>query len=1075
MSSIKTKENIEAIYPLTPMQEGMLFHYLSEPDSGAYFEQYTCSYIGAVDSEALNRAWQKVVDHYAILRTLVIWERKDRPLQIVRKHADLEWHEEDLSIDDEDISKKKLNCFLKQDINRGFNLKQAPLMRIALFKMSDIEYRFVWSFHHLLLDGWSSPLLFNNVFNLYEAYKQGKDLDIKQTPPFQNYISWLQKQEAVEAEDYWTEYLSGFCAPTKLQLSSPLSDSRKPSCYEKLSVNLNPKMAVALRSLVRKHQLTLNTLVQGAWAYLLSCYSGEKDVMFGSTVSGRPAELKGVVEMVGLFINTLPVRVKIDTRVSVFKWLKNLQSRQLESKDFEYSSLVEIHKWSEIPRREGLFESILIFENYPTIEAKERSLGFTINNEHTREQTNYPLTIGVEPDNNFLLNCIFDCTCYDATTISRLLEHFKIILENIARNPSKSINYQSILTEEENRLLRSWNQTESNNPNDIGVHQLVEEQVVLRPDKVAVSFNQENISFNDLDIKANKLAHYLISSGVKKGDLVGLCVARSIEMIVCILAVQKAGAAYLPLDPEYPNERIKFILNDAKIILLLTESQFDFHLSKCSETLILIDKEANAIGACDDKTPEIKVNGLDVAYVIYTSGSTGRPKGVRVPHSSVVNFLLSMKNKPGLTQDDRLLAVTTLAFDIAVLELFLPLITGARVVLADRESVLDGEALLKTIEKANITIMQATPATWRLMLAAGWEKPLEPVSKLKILCGGEAMPEDLVEPLLARSESLWNMYGPTETTVWSTLFQIEGSSKRILIGKPIANTKIHVLDHNKEEQIIGVSGELYISGAGVTLGYLNREELTAERYIEHPLGRLYRTGDLVRHQPDGNLEYVNRLDNQVKVRGFRIELGEVEFFLSSHSSIYQSVVVIREDQPGDSRLVAYYVSKDDELSVTQLRKYLRSHLPNYMIPQHFVTMKELPVTANKKIDRKALPEPFNSGVGTDQFQPARTDNEKLLVMIWQDVLKIDKVGINDNFFDLGGHSLLSMQVITRLKDETGLKLELRAMVLDTLEQIAAQYPEVEVVDDSGTSDVSDTKKGFLRNLKQRFIPKKMSN
>jgi amino acid adenylation domain-containing protein len=1075
LSNDNTKENIEAIYPLSPMQEGMLFHYLSEPDSGAYFEQYTCTYKGAISSDALKRAWQKVVDCNPILRTLVIWERKDRPLQVVRKDATLEWYEEDCSTESEAGRAEKIKVFLQQDLDRGFNLKQAPLMRMALLKLSDDEYYFVWSFHHLLLDGWSSPLLFNSVFALYQAYKEGKDLELKETPPYRNYIAWLQKQDMVKAEAYWKKTLQGFSSPTKLNVSGPEVNSNTTSFYEKLSVNLSSQASVALSELSRQHQLTLNSVVQGAWAYLLSCYSGESDVVFGSTVSGRPAELPGVVEMVGLFINTLPVRVKINSEVPVFEWLKTLQAEQLESKDYEYSPLVDIQKWSEVPRRQALFDSILIFENYPNVDSEESSLGFTINNEHTREQTNYPLTIGVEPDNNFLLNCIFDCTQYDAETIAGLLGHFKNILENIAEYNDKPINYKTILMNAEIQLFESWNQTNSDYPDDVCLHQLTAEQARSSADKIAISFNGLDISFQQLDEKANKLSHYLIAQGVKVNDLVGLCVERSIDMVVSMLAIHKAGAAYLPLDPEYPSDRIAFILDDANVGILLTEFELQDQLSECSSQLIFLDKETESIEQCKSVAPETDVTADSIAYVIYTSGSTGKPKGVQVPHKSVVNFLYGMKTRPGILSDDVLLAVTTLAFDIAVLELFLPLITGARIELADREVASDGRVLLERINQSGVTMMQATPATWRLMLAAGWNESDDNYTEnLKVLCGGEAMPADLAADLLSRVASVWNMYGPTETTVWSTVYQVTDADKPIMIGKPIANTDIYIVDCNMHDQPVGVAGELYIGGSGVTRGYLNRDSLTKERFVNHASGRLYRTGDLVRYHSDGNIEYINRLDNQVKVRGFRIEPGEIESVLSQHENIDQAVVLIREDQPGDTRLVAYYLTDNDDLSTTQLRKHLRTHLPDYMIPQHFVQLEELPVTPNGKIDRLALPAPFNTGVSDDQYVAPRTDNEKFLAAIWQDVLKVDRVGAYDNFFELGGHSLLSMQVITRLKDETGLKLELRAMVMDTLEQIAAQYAEVEAVDISEEEASASGSGGFLTKLKQRFIPKKES-
>jgi amino acid adenylation domain-containing protein len=612
-------------------------------------------------------------------------------------------------------------------------------------------------------------------------------------------------------------------------------------------------------------------------------------------------------------------------------------------------------------------------------------------------------------------------------------------------------------------LFDDWNRTEADYPRDRCLHQLFEAQVERTPEAIAVEYGGQKLSYRELDARANQFARFLNDSGVVSGALVGVFMERSLEMVVALCGILKAGAAYLPLDPEYPGERIAFILGDAQVELLVTEQGLEDQLPDNSSQLIFMDKDWPQIEAHSTSVPDTAVTPDSIAYVIYTSGSTGKPKGVQVPHRTVSNFLTSMAREPGISPDDVLLAVTTISFDIAVLELFLPLVSGARIELADRITSSDGTALLDKIKTSGVTIMQATPSTWRLMLSAGWGK----LDNFKVLCGGEAMPADLAVELVNHASSVWNMYGPTETTVWSTVYQIEDGHQPVLIGKPISNTQVYILDESMQQQPVGVAGELYIGGSGVTCGYLNREELTKERFVKDIFGKdesghLYRTGDLVRYRDDGNIEYINRLDNQVKVRGFRIELGEIEAVLSSHPDVDQCVVVVREDRPGDKRLVAYYVQQaGDEVSGTVLRKHLRSTLPNYMVPQYFVDLDALPVTPNGKVDRKALPVPFNTGPVEEGYVAPRTENETILANIWQEVLGIDKVGVYDNFFELGGHSLLSLKVISRVRDEAGVELKLILMVTDTLEQIAAQCQTMAASDEASKAPVDTNFVGRL--------------
>lgn len=614
-------------------------------------------------------------------------------------------------------------------------------------------------------------------------------------------------------------------------------------------------------------------------------------------------------------------------------------------------------------------------------------------------------------------------------------------LQGMVADPDESLSRLSLLTiAERERVLVEWNDTYAEYPRHRCVHQLFEDQVGRTPDATAVVFENQELSYRELDSRANQLAHHLLKLGVGPDSLVGICVQRSPDMIAGLLGIWKAGGAYVPLDPEYPLDRLSFMLQDSGLNVLITEKQFRPKFSGYKGQLVCVDLEA----ICEERSENCSGGSRpeNLAYVIYTSGSTGKPKGVQICNQSLVNFLVSMRSSPGLVPEDSLLAVTTISFDIAALELYLPLIVGARVVLASRETAVDGYKLQKTLASTTITVMQATPATWRLLLEAGWQGS----NNFKILCGGEALPRDLAVELLKRGSSVWNMYGPTETTVWSTTSRIAAGDSPITIGRPIANTEIYVLDNHLEPVPVGVPGELYIGGAGVARGYLNRPELTAEKFIAHPFrdresgAHLYRTGDLARFRANGELECLGRIDNQVKVRGFRIELGEIESVLGQYPGVKESVVTAREDTPGDKRLVAYVVVRQAQsVEVDALREFLKQRLPDYMLPSQFVPVEALPLTPNGKVDRRALPKPQQLTVTPQSGQVApRNDIESRLVKIWESVLNIRPVGVKENFFELGGHSLLVARLLRRIEHAFGKKLSMAAIFeAPTVEQQAA--------------------------------------
>ncbi|WP_414575248.1 amino acid adenylation domain-containing protein [Anabaena sp. CCY 9402-a] len=1014
------------------MQAGMLFHTLYAPNSGVYFEQRSCLIRGNLNKAAFRQAWQRVVERHPVLRTAFHYSELEKPLQVVYDCVELPWQEFDWCGVETTEQQAKLTEFLECDCNSGFNIQQPPLMRCAVIRLEANKHQFIWSHHHLLMDGWCNGILLTEVFTIYKAFCLGQDVILPPPIPYRNYILWLQQQNPEQAESYWRKHLQDFTAPTFLGMRSDNVETLYATSLQGIGYE-------AMQNFVRQHRLTLNTLVQGAWALLLSRYSGENDVLFGTTVSGRPPELPQVERIVGLFINTLPVRVDVDGEIQIIPWLQQLQAQQVEREQYSYSSLVDIQGWSSVPRGTPLFESLLIFENYPvSIESVIKSFDQTLQIEDTQgfEKTNYPLALTVIPGQELLFKVSYDLFYFDTETITRLLGHLETLLLSMVNEPEQRLSQISILTPEERELiLKDWNQTTQAYPNQC-IHQLFEAQVERTADAIALVFGEECLTYRELNSKANQLAHYLQQLGVKPETTVGICLERSPEMLIGILGVLKAGGVYLPLDPTYPDERVRWILGDAQVRVLLVHAETQRRRGEF-ERVVCWEGDGQAIALQSIENPISDVTAESLAYVIYTSGSTGKPKGVMIEQRSLTNLITALQQQLGICSTDYWLAITTIAFDIAALELFLPLIVGARVILTPQTALVDPSQIAAIIEQQQITVMQATPATWRLLIAHGWEGKAD----LKILCGGEALDKSLAQQLLSSAQEVWNLYGPTETTIWSAAQKLI-PDEPVTIGHPIANTQFYILDQHLQPVPIGVPGELYIGGAGVARGYLNRPELTAEKFLlktpplclfaptlrerqgrmrEKKIIPLYKTGDRARYLPDGTIEYLGRLDNQVKIRGFRIELGEIEALLSQYPQVQAAVVVVTEDTTEDKRLVAYIVSQNPE--ITDLRQYLAKHLPDYMIPSQFITLDALPLTPNGKVDRRALPKPqFQT---SSQTIAPRTPTEELLLNIWQNILNLNSVGITDNFFTLGGHSLLVIRLVSQIQQVFGVDISLR--------------------------------------------------
>jgi len=1030
------KKNIENIYPLSPTQQGILFHTLYSSQSGVYVSQFCCTIDDSINISALEQAWQLVVARHQVLRTSFHWERCEQPFQVVYRQVKLPWEQSDWGNISSEEQQESLKNFLEADRCRGFELKKPPLIRITLIQLAENNYQFVWTFHHLILDGWSTALVLEEAFNAYKAIHQGLNLSWTPSRPYGDYIAWLQQQDLSVAEEFWRERLKGFTMPTSLEVDRNVGDTRShEESYDEQEIQLSEATTTALKSLAQQHQLTLNTFMQGAFALLLSRYSGEEDVVFGGTCSGRPADLEGVESMVGLFINTLPVRALVAPQESLLPWLKKLQAQQVEAQQYEYSPLVEIQAWSDVPRGTPLFESILVFENYPvdtSLSKQGETLG--IRKVSSFESTNYPLTVVARASSEFSIKIGYNRHRFEAEAITRMLGHLRTLLERMISNPYQYLENLQLLTESElHQLLMEWNDSQTDYSKDKCIHELFEVQVEQTPDAIAVVFENQQLTYRELNQRANQLANHLQKLGVEPEVLVGICVERSLEMLVGLLGILKAGGAYVPLDPDYPQDRLAFMLEDAQVPVLLTQARLVETLPPHQAQVICLDTDWEVSAELRQENSASGVITNNIAYVIYTSGSTGKPKGVMNAHLGICNRLLWMQDAYQLTETDRVLQKTPFSFDVSVWEFFWPLLNGARLVVAQPGGHQDSSYLVKLIASQQITTLHFVPSMLRVFLE---EEGLEACNSLgRVICSGETLPFALQERFFAHLDAeLHNLYGPTEAAIDVTFWHCQRQSNlsNVPIGRPIANTQIYLLNSEGQPVPVGVPGELYIGGDQLARGYLNRPELTSEKFIPDLFSnqagaRLYKTGDLARYLPDGNIEFLGRIDHQVKVRGFRIELGEIEAVLVQHSAVQASVVVVREEKSGFKRLVAYVVLQSEQaLATTELRHFLEEKLPNYMVPSAFVMLEALPLTPNGKVDRRSLPAP-----DLTQLQPyatfiaPSTPTEEMLAGIWREVLGVEKVGIHDNFFELGGHSLLATRVISQLRKVFQVELPLK--------------------------------------------------
>ncbi len=1028
-------------YPLSPLQEGMLFNALFAPHSGVDITQIICRMHHSLETGAFERAWKAVVARHTILRTAFRWEGLAEPVQDVYDGADLECVAIDLRGLPPGEQDDRLEEHLRVDRHRGFDIATPPLIRVAVFILSDAETVLVWPLHHLLLDAFSCAMILKEVFAIYEASLEGREVPLDPPKPYRAYIDWLQKQDIAAAETFWRDLLKGYANPVSLSVAhDPQHLSRAGGRYGKSDIVLPQSLRPVLKDFAKRNGFTLYTCFQAAWAVILSRYGGSPDVVWAAVRGCRGVPIEGADSIVGMFINTLPVRARIDERQPLVEFLKGLREQHISTRAFEHSPLARIQRWSDVPPGMPLFESLMNYESLPWNALLDSFGGGFIGREwDVRHQTNIPIGLDIYEQPELRIVVDYDAALFDGAAIEAMLGHYRTLLEGISAHPDRAVGDLPMLTDAERAtILVDWNRTEADYPRGATIHELFEEQAARAPDAEAVSLGDRSITYHRLNERSNKLAHYLRARGVGIGTPVAVCMDRTIDMVVALLGTLKAGGSYVPMDPSYPRERLAFMLEDTNAPVLLTESALSDCLPGHRAQTIRLDADWNAVAGERSDNPDIGFGPDDCAYIIFTSGSTGRPKGVCCRHRSVLNLLADFTRRAPISAGDRCGLWTSVSFDVSVYEIFSALTAGGALCLVSDAVRFDGAAYIEWMSDNRVLSAYVPPLMLGDLLEWTKEHP-RALSLKRLLVGVEPIGERLLASIMdgVPGLAIINGYGPTETTICSTLFDVRPEAARdrnVPIGKPVQNSRLYILDPFLRPVPIGVRGEIYIGGEGLASGYFNRPELTNERFVPDPFdaergGRLYKTGDTARFLVDGNIEFIGRIDYQVKVRGFRVEPGEIEAVLSKHQWVRDSVVIAKSDRTGTKRLVAYVVTnKEKDGSVSALRSFLKDALPDYMVPSSFVPMDAFPLTPNGKLDREALPEPEVSRADLrSAYVSPRDEVEIQLTHIWEKVIGIKPIGITDSFFDLGGHSLLAVRLFAEITRVFGTSIPLAAI------------------------------------------------
>jgi len=1047
---------ISAIYPLTPLQEGMLFHGLYDRQSAAYIEQFCCE-LHDLDVQALQRSWEQLLNRHTILRTGFNYEELPIPVQYVYKTPRIPFEILDQRQLSPEQQEAAIEAYIEQDRERGFNYQEAPLMRITLIQTGERKYYMLWSFHHLLLDGWSVSLVLGELLQQYEYEVKGGTLKKAAEDKYGDYIHYIESRDKWKEQEYWRRYMEGVETATLLPFIKTGSNRNKGvGQYREQQLELDRHTTLRITETAKRYGITVNTLMQGVWALLLHKYTGLQNIVYGVSVSGRPAGLADVEQRAGLYINTLPLHTRFEKDTEISSWLQQIQQSQVQSREYEYTSLNKIQALTGITG--DLFDSLLVFDNYPVSEALkagENKWSLKTAGVKLLEQTNFPLDIlAALSKEKTTVTFNYNTALLDDIYMRQLAGHFESVLLQLLGEGQLLLGSITLLTSEEAQALKafsagpvvSW-------PEDQTLAGLFSQQAAASPEAVAIEFEGSAFTYRELNERANQVAHYLRSKGVKENVLVPICIDRSLEMITGILGIVKAGGAYVPVDPNYPKDRIAFILEDVNASVVLSNQRCSALLpADGNMTVISLDEEPE-LARQPATSPGNTIAADDLCYVIYTSGSTGLPKGAMIEHAGMVNHLYAKLN------DFRLDATTTIAFtasytfDISVWQMFAALICGGRTIIYAADTILNPAALITRVAEDRVNILELVPSYLAILLQQHTDVELKQLRYL--LVTGETVMRPLLQQWFSHPQykhiPVVNAYGPTEASDDITHYFMHEAPNAgsVPLGKPIQNLQIQILDLVQQPCPVGVPGEIVVSGIGVGRGYLNREALTAEKFVCLTPGsdvRSYRTGDLGRWLPDGNIEYLGRIDHQVKIRGNRIELGEIESVLQQHEQVHQSVVIARQDAQGISQLLGYIVLKQAQQK-EQVLAYLRERLPEYMIPL-LVELEEMPLTPNGKIDRKALPEP-DAGLQAAAYTAPRNKTEETLADICQQLLGTTHISINVNLFELGMHSLMVMRFAAAVLDTLQVEIPVRTFFeLPAIEALAAFVDEKKAAGES---------------------------
>ncbi|MEN2401845.1 non-ribosomal peptide synthetase [Flavobacterium sp. MC2016-06] len=1008
---------IEDIHRLSPLQEGLLFHSLYDQNPNAYVIQLSFDLVGELQPAHFKTAWELLIKKHSILRTSFYYENLGVPVQCVYDTVNLPFTIIDYSTKNKEELDNDVTSFLDIDSNTSFDLEQAPLFRITLLKLADNRTKLVFTHHHLLFDGWSMPIVFSEFISSYQNLVNEKVLDINvKKDNYKDYIKYIFSKEESKTLSYWKNYLTELEVPSLLPFISDVKKRNKAFGTNNLVLKKDGSYIAKLEAFALSNHLTINTIVQGIWSYLLSRYTGNSTVTFGTIISGRPAELEDVENRVGLYINTIPLCTTVKQEEEVTHWLAGIQMEFTTSREeYGHSSLSQIQKLSGINGE--LFDSIMVFENYPLEAIQSVETDLRIENIQGKEQTNYALTLKIShaTEKALVIDFGYNSSILSDNDAKRIRSHFEELLNSITESATiKELNYLTI--PEQKEVLEGFNNTKVEYNLELTVLDLFYEQVANQPNSTALIFEETALSFKELDKKSNQLAQYLKEQGVQKEQLIPICIDRSLEMIVGILAIIKAGGAYVPIDPDYPKDRINYIVEDTQAKIVLSSVQYADKID--SIPVISLDAFEYELFSGDFSGESLSPNQL--SYCIYTSGTTGNPKGVLNEHVGLLNRLLWMRDDLNINESSVILQKTTYTFDVSVWELIMPLVVGCKMVIARPEGHKDPEYLQDVIENKAVTIIHFVPSMLGVFLENLENNRCQNLKH--VVCSGEALPSSMVCNFKEKltTTRIHNLYGPTEAAIDVTtidLTTIDTQIEGVSIGKSVANTQLYIVNKTMDLQAVGVAGELLIGGIQVSRGYLNKPELTSEKFIISPFikgQRLYRTGDLAKWHSDGSIEYLGRIDKQVKIRGFRIELGEIENQLELLPAIKQAVVVVRENENASKQLIAYVIDGgnfNDKEAINRLKEIL----PDYMVPHVYITLESFPLTRNGKIDTKSLPEPNSSNLIFEDYVAPKNQTEEQLVLIWQEDLKIDTIGVRDNYFTLGGDSIKMIRLVSKIK------------------------------------------------------------